>query len=78
MSSTITPTRETEQRKEADYGISKSAGIASEESRVSDEEAAIPANSRYMDTARSWLGYIKTKQFWTVLLFGYVHLSLTC
>ncbi|KAF2674788.1 DUF914 domain membrane protein [Microthyrium microscopicum] len=72
MSSTIAPTRETEQRKEADYEVSKSAGIASEESRVSDEEAAVPANSRYMDTARSWLGYVKTKQFWTVLLFGQI------
>jgi hypothetical protein len=75
MSPPIVPARETEQQNAVNYEISKSAGIASEEYRGSDEEAnPVPASRSRMDMARSWLGYIKTKQFWTVLLFGYFEL----
>ena len=35
----------------------------------------VTVTSNPFEFAKSWLGYIKTKQFWIVLVFGYVCLT---
>jgi hypothetical protein len=56
-----------------DIAVNTAASTTSDEQKISDNGNAQPQQTILdMDRAKSWLGYVKTKQFWIVLFFGYV------
>jgi solute carrier family 35 protein F1/2 len=75
MATSNADAREIEQEHRVDYQDSKNNGIVSSDEYPSsgDTNGHDPsATVSRMASAKSWFGYIKTKQFWIVLFFGQV------